>query len=78
MTCGDDGFLRIFSRDPLKTSSTQVAQLNQEFQLEVDEAQRKRHKGPSAEEIAKGSAKQSMASNRSARSDSAENNKSVR
>ena len=53
LTCGDDGFLRIFSRDPLKTSSTQVAQLNQEFQLEVDEAQRKRHKGPSAEEIAK-------------------------
>eukprot|EP01032_Pedospumella_encystans_P017669 gene17669-20125_t len=53
LTCGDDGFLRIFSRDPLKTSSTQVAQLNEEFQLEVDEAQRKRHKGPSAEEIAK-------------------------
>jgi len=53
LTCGDDGVLRIFSRDHKKTTTAQALQLNQEFELEVSEAQKRRHKGPSQEEIAK-------------------------
>ena len=45
--------LRIFSRSHAKTSTAQAQQLSQEFNLEVAEAQQKRHKGPSQEEIAK-------------------------
>lgn len=45
--------LRIFSRDPTKTSSDRVAALNEEFALEVSESQRRKNRGPSSEEIAK-------------------------
>jgi phospholipase A-2-activating protein len=53
VTCGDDGFLRIFSLNISKTQSPAVEQLNAELALEVAEAKARRHNGPSAEEIAK-------------------------
>lgn len=52
-TCGDDGFLRIFSRNIAKIGSDHIQQLGREFELEVQEAMARRSTGPSAEEIAK-------------------------
>jgi hypothetical protein len=53
VTCGDDGFLRIFSRNPAKTGSERVQQLQQELALAVRAAAERSATGPSAEEIAK-------------------------
>ena len=53
LTGGHDGFLRHFSRNPLKTSQPSSLQLSQQLSQEVQAASLRRKTGPSSEEIAK-------------------------
>ena len=53
ITGGNDGIIRVFSKDPSKVNTMQSIQLNDQFELSVVEAVAKRKSGPSSEEIAK-------------------------
>lgn len=53
ITAGHDGFLRVFSRNRDMLHTTPVKLLMESFEIEVEEMQRKKHKGVSAEDLAK-------------------------
>jgi len=53
ITGGNDGVMRVFSKDPSKTMTTKSIQLHEQFEQTVAEAVAKRKTGPSSEEIAK-------------------------
>ena len=53
ITAGHDGVIRVFSRSETLASTPQAVQYQSEFIMEVDQAQQKKRRGPSSEEIAK-------------------------